>query len=231
MREMTEFIFMLTHHDVTVKNAIEVFNEVKDTGLRYVGCKDVGLPKPELKKLFRLMKEAGMTTFFEVVTYEEGRHFAGVNLAIEIGADYLIGGMPWFTEKTLTYIKERGVDIKYFPYIGKIEDHPCILKGEVDEIIENGKRAEDLGVDGINLLLYRYTGNQKRLLERATKDLKVPLIVAGSVNSFKKIRELMEHNVWAFTIGSAIFEKKLVPGRSIRDQIRSVLKFVEEGEL
>ena len=61
-----------------------------------------------------------------------------------------------------------------------------MIKGEVDEIIKDGKRTEDLGADGINLLVYRYTGNQKELLERCTKELKIPLIVAGSVNNFKK---------------------------------------------
>lgn len=218
---------MLTHHDVTVKDAIKVFNEVKDTGLRCVGCKDVGLSEAEYEELFKCMRKAGMTTFFEVVTYDENKHFSGVDLAIRIGADYVVGGMPWFTEKTLAYIKERGADIKYFPYIGKIEGHPCVLKGEVDEIIEDGRRAESLGVDGINLLLYRYTGNQKELLEKVTKELKVPLIIAGSVDSFEKIKELVKHNVWGFTIGGAIFEKKFAPGGDIKDQIKSVLNFIE----
>src|SRR5208283_3199398 len=38
-----EFIFMLTHHDVTIPNALQVFDEVKDTGLKCIGCKDIGL--------------------------------------------------------------------------------------------------------------------------------------------------------------------------------------------
>ena len=43
---MTEFIFMLTHHDVTVPNALEVIERIKDTGLRFIGCKDIGLAIP-----------------------------------------------------------------------------------------------------------------------------------------------------------------------------------------
>ena len=40
---MTEFIFMLTHNDATVPNAIEVYEQLRDTeDLRYVGFKDVG---------------------------------------------------------------------------------------------------------------------------------------------------------------------------------------------
>ena len=39
---MSEFIFMLTHNDRTVDNALEVLEQVKDTGLRHIGFKDVG---------------------------------------------------------------------------------------------------------------------------------------------------------------------------------------------
>lgn len=40
---MVNFIFMLTHHDVTIPNAVEVFKQTRDTGVKYVGFKDVGL--------------------------------------------------------------------------------------------------------------------------------------------------------------------------------------------
>ena len=39
---MIEFIFMLTHHDRTVPHAEQVLADVAGTGLRLVGCKDVG---------------------------------------------------------------------------------------------------------------------------------------------------------------------------------------------
>ena len=224
---MTEFIFMLTHHDVTIPNAIEVFEEVKDTGLKFIGCKDIGLPIDEMKTLFNKMKSAGMTTFLEVVTYSEEEHFAGVKMAISVGADYLIGGMPWFAEKTLKYLKENKAPVKYFPYIGQIEGHPCILKGELDYIIKNGKEVEELGADGINLLLYRYQGDQKSLLDRIDKELKIPIIVAGSIDSFTKIEELVKRDIWAFTIGGAILERRIASSKSIRDEVIEVLRFIK----
>jgi len=221
---------MLTHHDVTVPNALEVFEEVKDTGLKFIGCKDVGLPLDKLKELFSKMKKADMVTFLEVVTYSEEEHFRGVDTAITVQADYLIGGMPWFFERTQRYLKEKRAKVKYFPYIGKIEGHPCILKGSVDEIIENGLEFERKGVEGINLLLYRYLGDQNELLNRVVEELHVPIIVAGSVNSFERIDKLKEKDkcIWAFTIGGAIFEKKFVEGGEIRDQIISVLEHLRQ---
>jgi hypothetical protein len=214
---------MLTHHDVTVPNALEVLEEVKDTGLRFIGCKDVGLSLNQYVELFSRIRKYGLTSFLEIVTYSEEEHFKGVNLALKVGVDNLIGGMPQYTKKTLEYLREKKSKIKYFPYIGKIVDHPCILQGSIEEIINDGKEAEALGVNGINLLLYRYTGDQKMLLNKAVKELKVPLIIAGNVTTFNQIEELKKNNIWAFTIGGAIFEKKFVEKGDIREQITAIL--------
>ena len=220
---MTEFIFMLTHHDVTIPNALEVFEEIKDTGLKFIGCKDIGLPIEKLQELFREMKNADMTTFIEVVSNDEEKHFMGVEKAIRIGADYLIGGMPRFTRKTLEYLKEKKANLKFFPYVGKVIGHPCVLEGSVDEIVNNGVEFGKMGIHGINLLLYRYTGNVNLLLDRVIDTLKIPLIVAGSIDDFEKIGQMKRKNVWAFTIGGAILEKKFAPQKNIKEQVTAVL--------
>jgi NAD(P)H-dependent flavin oxidoreductase YrpB (nitropropane dioxygenase family) len=224
---MTEFIFMLTHHDVTIPNALEVFEEIKDTGLRFVGCKDIGLPIEKLQELFRKMKNADMTTFIEVVSNDEEKHFIGVEKAIRVGADYLIGGMPRFTRKTLEYLKEKKANLKFFPYIGKVIGHPCVLEGSVDEIVNNGVEFGKMGIHGINLLLYRYTGNVNLLLDRVIDALKIPLIVAGSIDDFEKIGQMKRKNVWAFTIGGAILEKKFAPAKNIKEQVATVLNLLQ----
>lgn len=221
---MTEFIFMLTHQDVTIPNALEVFEEIKDTGLKFVGCKDIGLPIEKLQELFRKMKNAGMITFLEVVSNDEEKHFMGVEKAIRVGADYLIGGMPRFARKTLEYLKEKKANLKFFPYIGKVIGHPCVLEGSVNEIVNNGVEFEEMGIHGINLLLYRYIGDVNLLLDRTIETLKIPLIVAGSIDNFEKIDQMKRKNVWAFTIGGAILEKKFAPAKNIKQQVSAVLK-------
>ena len=224
---MTEFIFMLTHHDVTIPNALEVFEEIKDTGLKFVGCKDIGLPIEKLQELFREMKNADMTTFIEVVSNDEEKHFMGVEKAIRVGAHYLIGGMPRFTRKTLEYLKEKKANLKFFPYVGKVIGHPCVLEGSVDEIVNNGVEFGKMGIHGINLLLYRYTGNVNLLLDRVIDTLKIPLIVAGSIDDFEKIGQMKRKNVWAFTIGGAILEKKFAPQENIKEQVTAVLNLLQ----
>ena len=38
-----DFIFMLTHHDKTVQNCLDVYDSLAGIGLRHVGFKDVGV--------------------------------------------------------------------------------------------------------------------------------------------------------------------------------------------
>jgi hypothetical protein len=221
---MTEFIFMLTHHDVTVPDAMGLFEKVKGTGLRCIGCKDIGLEIETMRQLFPKMKRAHMKTFLEVVTMKEEEHFRGVDTAIDIGADYLIGGMPQYTEETLRYLKERKTKTKFFPYIGTIVGHPCLLRGTIEEIAAEAKTTENLRADGINLLAYRYDGDIRRLVESVQAATDLPLIVAGNVDSCDRIKEMKKLGVWAFTIGGAIMEKKFLPGKDEPEQIKAVLK-------
>ena len=46
-----ELILMLTYNDETVKDAMDVFEEIKDIPISYFGFKDVGLPPDEMKML------------------------------------------------------------------------------------------------------------------------------------------------------------------------------------
>ena len=94
---MTKFLFMLTHHDVTVANAIEVFQEIKNTGLECIGFKDIGLEEDELLKLIDLMKKEKMKIFLEVVSYSKEEHLKAA-----------WGGEVWEKGFTLTLCYNAG---------------------------------------------------------------------------------------------------------------------------
>ena len=223
MGQLTEFIFMLTHHDVTVPNALEVFDEVRNTGLRFVGCKDIGLTISQLEELFKRIRMAGMSSFLEIVCNNEKDHFAGIEKALHIKADYIIGGMPRFAKKTLEYLKEKKTVSKFFPYIGEVVGHPCLLKGKVEEIADQGVQFEKLGADGINLLLFRYEGDADRLLDEVAMKVRIPLVIAGNIDSYERIKPILKRNIFAFTVGGAVFERKFVPGEGIKEQVMAVL--------
>lgn len=217
---MTEFIFFMTYSDVTIYNALDVFENIKETGIEYVGFKDVGLPKDKLKKLKKKIDDAGLTSVLEVVSATEEDNIRSIKMGVELGVDYIIGGT--YVEQSLPLLKDSNV--KYFPYVGEIVGHPCLLRGSVEYMIQDAKRVEELGVDGIDLLAYRYDGDVEKLIASVQKSVDIPLIIAGSVNSFERIQNLLDLNVWGFTIGTAIFDKEFVPNADYSIQIKAVLE-------
>lgn len=216
---MIEFIFMLTRDDKTLTDARGVYASIVDSGVRHVGCKDVGLPREALRGLMSDIKANGHTTHLEVVSESEQATLASARAAAEMGPDYLIGGT------LIEPVQEilAGTGIKFFPYVGQIVGHPCLLRGSIAEIAEDARRAEALGVDGINLLAYRYDGDVEALVEAVVDATSLPVIAAGSVDSAERIRALEERGVWAFTIGTAALDGVLLPGEPLEAQIRYAL--------
>ncbi|HEY2789132.1 MAG TPA: hypothetical protein VGI72_06710, partial [Gaiellales bacterium] len=174
-----EFIFMLTRDDRTLSDARAVYASIAASGVNHVGCKDVGLPRAELQALMSDIRANGHTTHLEVVSETPEATLASARAAAEIGPDYLIGGT--LIEPVQQVI--AGTGIKFFPYVGQIVDHPCLLRGSIAEIADDARRAESLGVDGINLLAYRYDGDVDALVEAVVGATSLPVIAAGSVDS------------------------------------------------
>ena len=224
---MTNLIFMPTWYDVTVYNVIEVFEEVKDCGIKHFGFKDIGPDEDVLKELMRRLRKAKMTTYMEIVRPTEKENEESVKMAIRLGVDHIIGGT--FVEQTLKLIK--GTGIKYWPYVGKVVGHPCLLRGTIEEITEDAKRVEALGVDGVNILSYRYDGDVEGLIKSVKNAIKIPIIATGWVNTLERIRKMTELGVWGLTVGgTSILAKKLVPGGSLSDQLVAALREIEKVE-
>jgi hypothetical protein len=225
-----EFILMLTYNDQTVKNALEVFNECKDTPVTHWGFKDVGLPPAEMKRLVSAMKNAGKTTYLEVVSLSEAEGLAGARLAVEAGFDILMGTV--FFDSILAYLKDK--PIRYYPFPGHVYSHPSILDGSIEEVVEHARFLEGKGVQGMDLLSYRYVGDAPALLREVVKATRVPIVSAGSIESYKRLAEVWEAGAWGFTIGSALFDQKFVPDGSFKDNTLAVcswLKNTQESEL
>ena len=55
------------------------------------GFKDVGLQPGHMQKVVTAMKDAGKTTFLEVVSLSEEEGLRGARLAVELGFDILMG--------------------------------------------------------------------------------------------------------------------------------------------
>ena len=201
---MTEFIFMETYNDMTRSDAIKVYKEIRDTKIKFIGFKDIGLPIGQLKELHSMMKKDRRTTFLEVVSASEKETIQSTKVALELGVDYLIGGT--YIDSTLPLIKNK--NIKYFPYVGKIVDHPCKLRGSIEEMVQDTKKVKEKAIPGINLLAYRYNGDVDKLIEKVSS-VGLPMIVAGSIDSYERVGKMKEMGIWAFTIGGQSLIKNL----------------------
>jgi hypothetical protein len=213
---MAEFIFMLTHNDVTVANALEVYDEIRDLPIRYVGFKDVGQSEELLRELTNRMHADGREVMLEVVSERVEDELTSVAAARAIGVDWVLGG----TNPARALPLLGGSGIRYCPFPGTIIGHPSVLTGTIDEIVASARSLTAIpGVHGVDLLAYRFAGDVEQLVERVLEASSGPVIAAGSVDSLERIQALDRLGVWAFTIGGAIFEHRLPAGASVREQV------------
>ena len=218
-----ELIVMLTYNDKTVENALELFNEMKHTPVIHWGFKDVGLPPDKMKEVVESMNAAGKTTFLEVVSLTEEEGLSGAKLAVECGFDILMGTV--FFDSINDYLKDKPV--KYYPFPGHVHSHPSILDGTIEDIVQHARDMEAKGVEGMDLLTYRYTGDAPALLKEVVQATRVPIVSAGSIDSLDRIAEVRDAGTWGFTIGTAFFEKKFIPNGSFIDNMMAVWDWVQ----
>lgn len=224
---MLEFIFMLTRNDQTVPDAMEVYDTLRDSRLRYVGFKDVGQPIPRLRALADAIRADGREVFLEVVSERADDELRSVEAALEIGVDWLLGGThPDEALAVLDRIGPPGAPgrPRYCPFPGRVVGHPSVLEGTLDEIAAS---ARDLtarpGVHGLDLLAYRWAGDVPTLVRAVVEAVDGPVIAAGSVDSMTRIQALADAGAWGFTIGGAIFDQQLPAGPSVREQVECAL--------
>lgn len=217
-----EIIVMLTHHDVTVQNAMEVFETCKDLPVKFWGFKNVGLPKDQMKALTAAMKAAGKTTFLEVVTYDEESCMDGAKTAVECGFDCLMGTL--YYESVHNYLKEQG--LTYMPFVGKVSGSPSILEGTNEEIIQNAKDLMAKGIKGFDILAYRHVVDGEKLAREFCAAVDAQICIAGSINSYGRIDTMFDIGPWTFTMGSALFEKKFVPDGDFRTNLKAVADYM-----
>lgn len=218
--KIPQLVVMLTYNDYTVNNAEFVFEECRDTQARYWGMKEKPISLERMKALYTRMKECGKITVLEVVAYDENDALDGVGIAIECGCDILMGTK--FYESVADICKMHG--IKYMPFIGDIEGRPSVLRGTETDIIRQAVHAIKAGAFGVDLLGYRYEGNIQSLNKAVSTAVNGKVCIAGSVDSYTRLDEVIEAAPMFFTIGSAFFDNKF--DGTIPEQIDKVCKYI-----
>lgn len=223
-----DFIFMLTRQDRTVEDARQILDMALGTGVRRLGFKDVGASRDELRDLTEAIREAGATSYMEVVSTTSDRVRESLETARAIGVDYVLGG------KDLDVAREMLEDglARYYPFPGRPHGHPTALGGTPEDVARDCQAYIQAGCAGVDLLAYRATDTEPLELVRAARASlgDRELIIAGSVDSPDRIHALAEAGADAFTIGSAIFDGSFSPTKgSFVSQIHDVLEACENA--
>ena len=214
---------MLTRGDKTVSNCLEVFEEIRDIGVSHIGFKDVGVSTETLSILARRIKEAGAISYMEVVSTTPEAIRQSIQTALEIGIDRVLGGQD--VEFALAEL--NGSDATYYPFPGRPVGHPTDLGGSPEDVESDCARYIAAGCPGVDLLAYRATEAEPLdLIKAARKGLGDGyLIIAGSVDSPERIRDIADAGADAFTIGTAVFDNTFASGgNSITYQCQEILK-------
>lgn len=194
------FIFMLTRNDKTVEDAEDHLETALSAGVRHIGFKDVGLPFDRLKKLNEAIKAGGATSYLEVVSLDRASEINSAKAAVEIGIDILLGGTN--VDAVLPILD--GTDIRYYPFPGRIEGHPSVLAGSIDDIVASAEKlAAHKGVHGLDLLAFRSSENVTGLMAAVCAAVDKPVIMAGSIGSRERIERVRKTGAAGFTIGTA----------------------------
>lgn len=202
-----KLIVMLTRNDRTVPDAPAVFERCRSSRAEWFGFKEEGLAPDETRRLFARIRDCGKKTALEVVAYTKDECLAGARLAADCGVDLLMG--TFYSPEIRDLCRRNG--IRYFPFVGRVRARPSILEGSAAEMLDQAAALLEQGVDGFDLLGYRYTGDAEELIRRFVSGCPAPVCVAGSIHSEQRLDAIKAIGPWGFTIGSAFFDHRFGP--------------------
>jgi NAD(P)H-dependent flavin oxidoreductase YrpB (nitropropane dioxygenase family) len=223
---MINFIFMLTHADSTIDDALDYVEQLGDTGLHYIGFKDIGATPERQQEITHFAHETGFEVMLEVVSTTREDEINSVHAAMAAGVDWVLGG----TQPDAVLPLLEGSDVRYCPFPGRVVGHPSILEGSIEEIAASAASLTAReGVYGLDLLAYRHeTANIEELTRAVVTSSAGPVIAAGSVVRDNQIEMLASAGAWGFTIGSAIFDGLFPGAPDVAAQVRHVLKVASQ---
>ena len=219
------FIFMLTHADSTIDNALDYVDQLSNTGLRYIGFKDVGATPARQREIAQAARAAGLETMLEVVSTTREAEIDSVHAALAAGVDWVLGG----TQPDAVLPLLAGSKVRYCPFPGRVVGHPSVLEGSIAEIAASAAALTAMaGVHGLDLLAYRHeSANIEDLTRAVVAAAAGPVIAAGSVVRDEQINMLSSAGAWGFTIGSAIFDGLFPGAPDVAAQVRHVLRIAD----
>ena len=217
-----DFIFMLTRHDRTVADCLDVAAQIRPLGLRHVGFKDVGVEIAVLHALSRALKEQGATVYMEVVSTSDAACLA-------------LGAQRGRARGRLPARRHRGRGNAGDPRRHRDRLFPVPRPpARPPDPARRRRRGGGRGLPpvprrrlrrGRPARLPRHRGAPVELVRGARAGLgDGRLIVAGSIDGRARLAEIAAAGADAFTVGSAVFDGSWAPhAGTLEAQLRAVL--------
>jgi hypothetical protein len=157
----------------------------------------------------------------EVVSTSRDSCLRSAETGARLGVDCLLGGTQ--VGEILSVL--RGTRTGYYPFPGVPVGHPTKLGGSAEKIGADTRAAVAAGCAGVDLLAYRATeADPLELIRTARAATDKTVIVAGSVNSPARIRDVRAAGADLFTIGTAALDGSFNPRVGLlANQLRQIL--------
>ncbi len=215
---------MLTRDDSTVANAVEIVETVRPIGLKHIGFKDVGAAPETLRRLAAAIRDVGASVWMEIVSTSRDDELRSIALGRDLGVDFLMGGVG--AEEGVRLLD--GSPTRYLPFAGKPAGHPTKLGGAAHEVEADCRAFASLGCAGVDILAYRATEagplDLVAACRRGFRDSGM-VVVAGSINSPRRVAAIRAAGADAFTIGTAAIDGSYAPGAGpLEAQLRAALR-------
>ncbi len=222
------FILMLTERDVTIPDAIEVYETVTGTGLHYVAFKDVGADRGMLEDLTAAVNEDGLLTLLEIADVTEAGQDAGVDLALQLGVDIIVGTWRPESAAVIESVKQSA----YFPFLGSLSGSPLQLQGSpADLAAQMSELAANAGVAGAVLMPYRQKEHSPdELMPSVIRAADLPILIAGGVESSEQIMAIDRAGAWGFTMGAGALKLRHEDAGSVRRKVLETLSLCQSLE-
>jgi len=216
-----DFIFMLTRDDRTIEDCLELYESIRPVPVGHVGFKDVGVDVDTLHRLHDRIKADGRTSYMEVVSTSRGTCLRSAEIGARLGVDRLMGGNQ--VSDVLGLL--GGSSTGYFPFPGIPIGHPTRLGGTAERIAADTEAMVAAGCAGVDLLAFRATeADPLDLIRAARRATDKTVVVAGSINSPARIRDIAGAGADLFTIGTAALDGSFSPRYGLlANQLRRIL--------
>ncbi|MFD0883139.1 hypothetical protein ACFQ08_00970 [Streptosporangium algeriense] len=221
------FVLMLTEKDMTIPDAITVYEKLSVDALRTIAFKDVGTDPSMARDLTDAAHEDGRSVLLELADMSDAGQERGYRLALDLGVDSVVGA--WRPEVAHAFAGSGTPE--YWPFVGSLSGSPLVLDSSPDALAAEAERlsATD-GVRGLVLMPYRQTSYDPALLmERTAARSAVPLLIAGGVRDAGQIAAIAAAGAWGFTMGGAALADRHNDPASVTKRVSEIIRLSQEA--